>query len=112
MSAWETPSTFAMCIFPFAEQDFDAVVLDIPTPWEEIQVVKAALKGGGRLISMNPTFNQIEKMAEALRREGFIQVDCVELLQRPILAREGKTRPVQRMVSHTEFMLSAIRVAD
>ncbi|MCM8776497.1 MAG: tRNA (adenine-N1)-methyltransferase [Candidatus Omnitrophica bacterium] len=96
---------------PIPEKNFDAAILDIPQPWEEVAVVKEALKPGARLVSLNPTFNQIEKMAEALRHEGFIEVDCMELLQRPILAREGKTRPVQRMVSHTEFLLFAIRVA-
>ncbi|MDD5216946.1 MAG: tRNA (adenine-N1)-methyltransferase [Candidatus Omnitrophica bacterium] len=96
---------------PFPEKGFDAVILDIPTPWEEVDVVKEALAGGGHLVSLNPTFNQIETMAEALRTRGFIQVECCELLQRPILARAGKTRPVQRMVSHTEFLLFAIRPA-
>ena len=92
------------------EKDFDAAVLDIPTAWEEIEVVKESLKGGGRIAVLNPTFNQIEKTAEVLRRYGFIRVEAVELLERPILAREGKTRPVQRMVSHTEFMLFGVRV--
>lgn len=97
---------------PFAEKDFDAVTLDIPQPWEEITVVKQALKPGGRLVSLNPTFNQIEKMAEALREQGFILVEARELLEREILARGGKTRPVQRMIGHTEFMLFAVRPAD
>ncbi len=97
---------------PFSEKDFDAVILDIPQPWEEVGVVKAALKSGGRLVSLNPTFNQIEKMAEALREQGFICVESRELLEREILARAGKTRPVQRMVGHTEFMLFGIRTAD
>lgn len=97
---------------PFAENGFDAVILDIPQPWEEVAVVKAALKGGGRIVSLNPTFNQIEKMAEALRAQGFICVESRELLEREILAREGKTRPVQRMVGHTEFMLFGIRIID
>jgi tRNA (adenine57-N1/adenine58-N1)-methyltransferase len=96
---------------PFPEKEFNAVVLDIPTPWEEIAVVKEALLGGGRLVSLNPTFNQIETTAEALRSQGFIQIECCEILMRPILARAGKTRPVQRMVSHTEFLLFAIRPA-
>jgi tRNA (adenine57-N1/adenine58-N1)-methyltransferase len=96
---------------PFPEKNFDAAILDIPTPWEEVAVVKEALKGGGHLVSLNPTFNQIETMAEALRANGFLSVECHELLQRPILARGGKTRPVQRMVSHTEFLLFAIRPA-
>lgn len=94
---------------PIPEKGFDAVILDIPQPWEEVEVVKEALKGGGRIVSLNPTFNQIEKMAEALRRAGFIKVEAVELLEREILAREGKTRPVMRMVSHTEFMLFGIK---
>lgn len=94
----------------FPEKDFDAVILDIPTPWEEVDVVKEAMKGSAALISLNPTFNQIERMAEALRRAGFIRVEACELLERPILAREGKTRPVQRMVSHTEFIVSAVKV--
>lgn len=93
----------------FPEKDFDLAVLDIPTPWEEVLAVKEALKGGGRVVSLNPTYNQIERMAEVLREHGFIGVDCVELLERPILARGGKTRPVQRMVSHTEFMLFGIK---
>jgi tRNA (adenine57-N1/adenine58-N1)-methyltransferase len=97
---------------PFAEKDFDAVTLDIPQPWEEVAVVKQALKPGGRLVSLNPTFNQIEKMAEALREQGFILVEARELLEREILARGGKTRPVQRMIGHTEFMLFAVRPAD
>jgi tRNA (adenine57-N1/adenine58-N1)-methyltransferase catalytic subunit len=94
---------------PLPEKGFDVVILDIPQPWEEVEVVKEALKGGGRIVSLNPTFNQIEKMAEALRRAGFIKVEAVELLEREILAREGKTRPVMRMVSHTEFMLFGIK---
>lgn len=94
------------------EKDFDAAILDIPTPWEEVDVVWDALRGGARIISLNPTFNQIEKMAAAMQRKGFLNIQAVELLERPILAREGKTRPVQRMVSHTEFMLFAIRPSE
>lgn len=92
------------------ESGFDAVILDIPQPWEEVTVVRDALKNGGRLVSLNPTMNQIEKMAEALRRSGFIRVYAVELLEREILAREGKTRPVMRMVGHTEYLLFATKV--
>ncbi len=97
---------------PLPEKGFDTIILDIPQPWEEVEVIKEAVKGGGRIVSLNPTFNQIEKMAEALRRAGFIKVQAVELLEREILAREGKTRPVMRMVSHTEFMLFATKILD
>ena len=97
---------------PFSEKDFDAVILDIPTPWEEVEVVKEALHGGGALVSLNPTYNQIELMAEALKAAGFIRVEACEVLLRPILARAGKTRPVQRMVSHTEFIVFGTKVLN
>jgi len=96
---------------PIPEGGFDAAILDIPAPWEEAAVVKEALKGSGRIVSLNPTFNQIERMAGALRAAGFIAVQAAELLERPILVREGRTRPVQRMVSHTEFLVFAVRPA-
>lgn len=94
---------------PLPEKNFDVITLDIPQPWEEVSVVREALKNGGRIASLNPTMNQIEKMAEALRRNGFIRVQALELLEREILAREGKTRPVMRMVSHTEYMVFATK---
>jgi len=93
----------------FPEKDFDAVILDIPTPWEEIETVREALTGGGALVSLNPTYNQIEQTAETLRQGGFIRVEACEILLRPILARPGRTRPVQRMVSHTEFLVFATK---
>ena len=95
---------------PFAEKDFDVVILDIPTPWEEVEVVKEALRGGGVLVSLNPTYNQIEQMADALQKAGWIRIESCEILLRPILARPGKTRPVQRMVSHTEFLVFATKI--
>ena len=96
----------------FPEKDFNTVILDIPTPWEEVGTVRGALAGGGTLVSLNPTYNQIEQMAEALRAAGFIRIESCEILLRPILARQGKTRPVQRMVSHTEFLVFATKVGE
>lgn len=95
---------------PVPEKGFDAAILDIPTPWEEVEVVQNSLRGGGVLVSLNPTYNQIERMAEALQQAGFIRIESCEILLRPILARLGKTRPVQRMVSHTEFLVFATKV--
>ena len=96
---------------PFPESGFDAAILDTPQPWEDVEVVKQALSGGGFLVSLTPTYNQVERAAEPLRTAGFIRVECFELLMRPILARLGKTRPVQRMIAHTEFMLFAVAPA-
>jgi len=93
----------------FGETEVDAIVSDVPEPWHEVEVIKAALKNGGRLAALNPTYNQIEKMSEALGKSGFIMIEAMEVLVRGILARAGKTRPEQRMVSHTEFILFAVK---
>ena len=94
---------------PFKETEVDAIISDVPEPWHEVEVIKASLKNGGRVAALNPTFNQIEKMSEALERGGLIQIQAMEVLVRGILARSGKTRPEQRMVSHTEFILFAVK---
>ncbi len=96
---------------PFLEQDVDAIISDVPEPWHEVELIKASLKNGGRVAALNPTFNQIERMSEALERTGFVMIEAMEVLVRGILARSGKTRPEQRMVSHTEFILFALKPA-
>jgi len=93
----------------FQEQGVDAVVSDVPEPWREAEAIRASLKNGGRVAALNPTYNQIERTSEAFQRAGFIKIEAMEVLVRGILARPGKTRPEQRMVSHTEFMLFAIK---
>lgn len=96
----------------FLETEVDAIVSDVPEPWHEVEVIKASLKNGGRVAALNPTFNQIERMSEALEKTGFIMIEAMEILVRGILARSGKTRPVQHMVSHTEFILFAVKPAS
>ncbi|MCS6804955.1 MAG: tRNA (adenine-N1)-methyltransferase [Acidobacteriota bacterium] len=91
----------------FDEQDVDVVLLDLPAPWEGVQAAARALRGGGRLASLSPTYNQIERMVEALDQAGFVMIETVELLLRHILARRGKTRPFERMISHTGFLTFA-----
>lgn len=94
---------------PFKEQAVDAIVSDVPEPWHEVEQIKASLKDGGRVAALNPTFNQIEQMSDALGKAGFIMIEAMEILVRGILARPGKTRPEQRMVSHTEFIIFALK---
>lgn len=96
----------------FNEQEVDAIVSDVPEPWREMEPIKVGLKSGGRLAALNPTYNQIEKMAGALGEAGFVMIEAMEVLVRGILARPGKTRPEQRMVSHTEFILFAVKPAS
>ena len=95
----------------FGETEVDAIVSDVPEPWHEVEVMKASLKNGGRVAALNPTYNQIEKSAEAFEKAGFVMIEAMEILVRGILARPGKTRPEQRMVAHTEFLVFAVKPA-
>lgn len=90
----------------------DAVMCDIPEPWEEIVAVREVLVGSGRLAAATPTFNQAEKTAAALVGAGFVMVRTVEILVREILARPGRTRPAHRMVGHTQLLTTAVNVVQ
>ena len=93
----------------FDERDVDAVFIDLPSPWDALDPAVKALKGGGRLGVLSPTCNQIETMAEKMRERGFIEIVSFELLLRYMLPRKGMTRPVERMASHTGYLLFGVK---
>ncbi len=88
----------------FDETGVDVVVLDLPSPWDGIAAAARALRGGGRIASLSPTFNQVEKASGVLESHGFVFLETVEVLVRNIRVAYGKTRPEERMVSHTGFL--------
>ena len=88
----------------FDETGVDVVALDLPSPWDGIPAAAEALRGGGRIASLSPTYNQIEKASGILESHGFVFLQTVEVLVRHIRVAYGKTRPEERMVSHTGFL--------
>lgn len=88
----------------FDEEGVDVVMLDLPSPWDGISSASRSLRGGGRIASLSPTYNQVERCAEVLAEEGFVFIETVEVLVRNIRVSTGKTRPMDRMVSHTGFL--------
>jgi tRNA (adenine57-N1/adenine58-N1)-methyltransferase catalytic subunit len=88
----------------FDEVAVDVVILDLPSPWEGVPSASRAIRGGGRIASLSPTYNQVEKTVESLKEEGFVYIETIEVLVRGILVRPDKTRPFERMVSHTGFL--------
>lgn len=91
----------------FDEAELDAVVLDLPTPWEVVSKAYEALRSDGAFVSFSPTINQVEKTVEALRRRGFVSVEAVECLVRRFKVKTGETRPETIMVAHTGYLVFA-----
>jgi tRNA (adenine57-N1/adenine58-N1)-methyltransferase len=94
----------------FDETDVDAFFLDVPNPYDYTAQVRAALKPGGYLCCLIPTFNQVEKTLQALRQTKFAFVEVCELLLRFYKPEPDRIRPTDRMVAHTGFLLFARRI--
>ena len=94
----------------FDETDVDALFLDIPNSYDYIPQARAALKPGGFMCSILPTFNQVEQLLYALRRSKFAFIEVCETLLRYYKPEPGRIRPTDRMVAHTGFLTFARRI--
>ena len=94
----------------FDETAVDAFFLDVPNPYDYVGQVRAALKPGGYMCCLIPTFNQVEKTLMALRQNRFAFVEVCELLLRYYKPEPARIRPTDRMVAHTGFLVFARRI--
>jgi tRNA (adenine57-N1/adenine58-N1)-methyltransferase len=88
----------------------DVATVDLGDPWTVVDQVYDSLKGSGAFVAICPTMNQIEKTTAYLRKSGYADIDCVELMIREMEAREGMTRPSMRMIGHTAYLVFARKV--
>ncbi len=89
------------------ENEVDAVILDLATPWLVVPHAYSALKGSGVLVSFSPTIDQIVKTTEVLAQNNFVDVETVETLMRFMQVERGKTRPQTLMTGHTGYITFA-----
>jgi tRNA (adenine57-N1/adenine58-N1)-methyltransferase len=94
----------------FDETGADAFFLDVPNPYDYISQLRAALKPGGYMCCLIPTFNQVEKTLMALRQHRFAFIEVCELLLRYYKPEPARIRPTDRMVAHTGFLVFARRI--
>ena len=96
----------------FLERKVDAAIIDLGDPWKMVSPAWDALAGGGTLAGFTPTVNQLEKLAEALRKNGFLVLEAVELLIREFKTEAGKVRPESRMIGHTAYVTIARKISS
>jgi len=89
------------------EQDVDAVILDLATPWLVIPHAYLALKGSGIIVSFSPTIDQVVKTVDALEENAFVAIETIECLMRRMQIMKGKTRPETLMTGHTGYITFA-----
>ncbi|WP_369018397.1 tRNA (adenine-N1)-methyltransferase [Thermatribacter velox] len=94
----------------FEEENIDALFLDVPQPWDYLEVCWRALRGGGRIGIVSPTTPQVVAVLEKLKTLPFIQVEVWESLFRKYKPNPIAFRPYDRMVAHTTYMIFARKV--
>ncbi len=92
------------------ENDLDAIILDIPNPWEAVEHVWKSLKPGGYFCSYSPLISQVEKTVNEIEKQRFIEVKTFENIQREMIVSKHGTRPSFDMLGHTGYLTFARKV--
>ena len=92
------------------QEDVDAVILDMATPWQVIEHAWKAMAGSAVFLSFSPTIEQVMKTTEELNKYPFIEIETVELMLREITVAYNKTRPKTQMIGHSGYLTSARKV--
>ncbi len=90
------------------DEVFDAVVLDMPSPWEALKNVSSGLVPGGHLCAYVPTCDQVERTVLAMK-DAFFDVSARELLERELSVKENATRPAYNGLMHTGYIIHGRR---
>jgi len=92
------------------EKDLDAIILDIPNPWNAVKHAWKALKIGGYLCSYSPLISQVEKTVKEIEKHSFIETKTLENIQREMIVSKHGTRPSFDMLGHTGYLTFARKV--
>lgn len=96
----------------FDERDVDACFLDVRTPWEYLQQVYEALKGGGFFGALVPTTNQVSDLLAGLQAHPFADVEACEIMLRQYKPVPARLRPMDRLTAHTGYLIFARKVLE
>lgn len=85
-------------------KDVDAVMLDMPNPWDALANAVKALRAGGHICCYVPNANQLELLVNTMRESGLMEVYSFETIQREMVVHEGGVRPSFETLGHTGYL--------
>ena len=85
-------------------KDLDAVVLDMPNPWDAVANALKSLRVGGHMCCYLPNANQLEKLVNTMRVSGLAEIYSFETIQREMVVHEGGVRPSFETLGHTGYL--------
>ncbi len=87
------------------EGPYDAALLDQPEPWLAVPHLGPVLAPGARLAAYTPQVSQMEQTARALAAAGFVDIRCMEIIERGWKVGERGSRPNFDALGHTGFLV-------
>lgn len=93
-----------------SEKNLDAIILDIPNPWNAVNHAYKSLKVGGYLCCYSPLISQLEQTVKEIRKLNFIEIKSFENIQREMIIGERGTRPSFNMLGHTGYLTFARKI--
>lgn len=93
-----------------SEKNLDAIILDIPNPWEAIKHAYDSLKPGGYLCTNSPLSSQVENAVKEIKKYKFIEIFTVENIQRKMIVTDKGMRPSFDMLGHTAYLTFARKI--
>lgn len=97
---------------PLADRDVDAFLVDIPDPWRAVPSAWDSLRPCGHLATFSPNMEQVKETVAAIRKQPFVDVRTVELIEREMEVREVGVRPSFAALGHTGYLTFARKVLD
>ncbi|TMA07389.1 MAG: methyltransferase domain-containing protein [Methanobacteriota archaeon] len=94
------------------ERGADAMILDIPDPWEAVDGAATVLRPCGHFASYSPNMEQVNRTVATLRKSTFVEIRSVEIIEREIVAHEAGTHPSFAPLGHTGYLTFARKVLD
>ena len=92
------------------QSELDAIILDVPNPWDALDHAWNALKVGGYFCSYSPLISQVENTVKSIQNQSFIEIKTFENIQREMVVSKYGTRPSFDMLGHTGYLTFARKV--